>query len=75
MEKHSIPPLATRAAHYKVPGSSLTKTGKYRLAIRIRGRTEPMYFMDFVFATTDMERNENEWVADTHQYAVEFEIH
>jgi nitrate/TMAO reductase-like tetraheme cytochrome c subunit len=75
MEKHSIPPLATRAAHYKVPASQLTKPGKYRLAVRIRGRTEPMYFMDFVFATTDMERNENEWVTDTHQYAVEFEMH
>ena len=53
----------------------LHSSRKYRLAIRIRGRTEPMYFMDFVFATTDMERNENEWVADTHQYAVEFEMH
>ncbi|HXH38383.1 MAG TPA: multiheme c-type cytochrome [Thermoanaerobaculia bacterium] len=75
MEKHSIPPLATRTAHYKVPASKLTKSGKYRLAARIRGRTEPMYFMDFVFATTDMERAENQWVTDTHQYAVEFEMH
>jgi len=75
MEKHSIPPLATRTAHYKVPASKLTKAGKYRLAARIRGRTEPMYFMDFVFATKDMERAENEWVTDTHQYAVEFEMH
>ena len=75
MEKHSIPPLATRTAHYKVPASKLTKPGTYRLAARIRGRTEPMYFMDFVFATTDMKRTENEWVTDTHQYAVEFEMH
>src|SRR4051812_12044796 len=75
MEKHSIPPLAHRTAHYKVPASKLTKPGKYRLAARIRGRTEPMYFMDFVFATTDMERSENEWVTDTHQYAVAFEMH
>jgi hypothetical protein len=75
MEKHSIPPLATRTAHYKVPADKLTKPGTYRLAVRIRGRTEPMYFMDFVFATTDMERNENEWVTDTHQYAVAFEMH
>ena len=75
MEKHSIPPLATRTASYKVPADKLTKPGTYRLAVRIRGRTEPMYFMDFVFATTDMERNENEWVTDTHQYAVAFEMH
>lgn len=75
MEKHSIPPLATRTAHYKVPAKVLTKPGTYRLAARIRGRTEPMYFMDFVFATTDMKRAENEWVTDTHQYAVAFELH
>lgn len=75
MEKHSIPPLATRTASYKVPADKLTRPGTYRLAARIRGRTEPMYFMDFVFATIDMERNENEWVTDTHQYAVAFEMH
>jgi len=75
MEKHSIPPQATRAARYKVPGSKLTKPGTYRLAVRLRGRTEPMYFMDFVFATTDMKRSENEWVTDSHQYAVAFEVH
>jgi nitrate/TMAO reductase-like tetraheme cytochrome c subunit len=75
MEKHSIPPLATRVANYKVPAAKMTKPGTYRLAARIRGRTEPMYFMDFVFATTDMKRAENEWVTDTHQYAVAFEVH
>lgn len=75
MEKHSIPPLATRAASYKVPGNLLTKPGTYRLAARLRARTEPIYFMEFVFATTDMKRAENEWVTDTHQYAVEFEVH
>jgi nitrate/TMAO reductase-like tetraheme cytochrome c subunit len=75
MEKHSIPPLATRAAKYIVPGNLLTKKGKYRLAARLRARTEPIYFMEFVFATTDMKKAENEWVTDTHQYAVEFEVH
>lgn len=74
MEKHSIPPLATRVAHYKVPAKLMTKPGTYRLAARVRGRTEPMYFMDFVFATTDMKRAENEWVTDTHAYAVEFTV-
>ena len=62
------------SAHYKVPAEKLTKPGTYRLAVRIRGRTEPIYFMDFVFATTDMKRAENEWVTDTHHYAVAFEI-
>ena len=75
MEKRSIPPLGSRFANYQVPGKLLTKPGTYRLAARLRGRTEPIYFMDFVFATTDMKRAENEWVTDTHAYAVTFEIH
>ena len=75
MEKHSIPPLGTRTAKYKVPASLMTKPGTYRLAARLRGRTEPIYFMEFVFATTDMKRAENEWVTDTHAYAVTFEVH
>jgi len=75
MEKHSIPPLATRTANYKVPGTLLTKPGTYRLAARLRGRTEPIYFMEFVSATTDMKRAENEWVTDTHAYAVAFDVH
>jgi nitrate/TMAO reductase-like tetraheme cytochrome c subunit len=74
MEKRSIPPLATRVAKYKVPGDKLTKAGTYRLAVRLRGRTEPMYFMAFVEATRDMKRAENEWVTDTHAYAVEFVV-
>jgi hypothetical protein len=74
MEKRSIPPLATRTAKYTVPGDKLTVRGKYKLAVRLRGRTEPIYFMTFVGATTDMKRTENEWVTDTHQYAVEFDV-
>jgi len=75
MEKRSIPPLASRAAKYKVPGNLLTKAGTYRLAVRLRGRTEPIYFMTFVGATTDMKRSENEWATDTHAYAVEVDVH
>ena len=75
MEKHSIPPLATRTAKYKVPGNVLTKPGTYRLVARLRARTEPIYFMEFVFATEDMKKTENEWATDTHQYAVAFEVH
>lgn len=75
LEKRSIPPLATRQANYKVPGELLTKAGTYKLVARLRGRTEPIYFMNFVFATTEMKRTENEWVTDTHAYAVEFDVH
>ena len=75
LEKRSIPPLGSRVAHYKVPGEKLTKAGTYKLAARLRGRTEPIYFMEFVFATTDMKRTENEWVTDTHAYAVGFDVH
>jgi len=74
LEKHSIPPLTSRTAKYKVPGRLLTKPGTYKLAVRLRGRTEPIYFMNFVFSTIDMKRSENEWVTDTHQYAVEFDV-
>lgn len=74
MEKRSIPPLGTRIARYKVPANALTKPGKYRLAVRLRGRTEPIYFMKFVEATDDMIRAENEWADDTHAYVVEFEV-
>lgn len=75
LEKRSIPPLGSRVAKYKVPGNLLKKPGTYRLACRLRGRTEPIYFMEFVFATTDMKRTENEWVTDTHAYAVAFDVH
>ena len=74
MEKRSIPPLGTRIASYQVPAEKLTKPGKYRLAVRLRGRTEPIYFMKFVDATHDMIRSENEWADDTHAYVVEFEV-
>jgi nitrate/TMAO reductase-like tetraheme cytochrome c subunit len=75
LEKRSIPPLGSRTAHYKVPGDLLKKQGTYRLAARLRGRTEPIYFMEFVFATTGMKQTENEWVTDTHAYAVAFDVH
>jgi hypothetical protein len=74
MEKRSIPPLASRVAKYKVPGDALKKAGTYRLAVRLRGRTEPIYFMTFVDATRDMLRTENEWADAIHPYAVEFEV-
>jgi nitrate/TMAO reductase-like tetraheme cytochrome c subunit len=75
LEKRSIPPLGHRDANYKVPGELMKKPGTYRLIARLRGRTEPIYFMEFVFATTEMKRTENEWVTDTHAYAVAFDVH
>jgi len=74
MEKRSIPPLATREAKYHVPGEKVKKPGTYKLAVRLRGRTEPIYFMNFVGATNDMLRSENEWADNTHQSISEFEI-
>lgn len=74
MEKRSIPPLGTRLAQYKVPAEKLKQPGTYKLAVRLRGRTEPIYFMNFVNATKDMIRAENEWADDIHPYAVEFEV-
>ncbi len=75
LEKRSIPPLGSRIAHYQVPGDKLIKPGPYKLVVRLRGRTEPIYFMEFVKATTEMERTENKWVTDTHAYAVAFDVH
>ena len=74
MEKRSIPPLGTRVAKYKIPASAFSKPGTYRFAARLRARTEPIYFMKFVDATTDMIRSENEWADAIHAYAVEFEV-
>ena len=74
MEGRSIPPLASRDANYSVPGELLTEPGIYKLAIRMRSRAEPIYFMRFVGATTEMERTMNEWMLDIDAYTVEFEI-
>lgn len=74
MEARSIPPLGSRDAEYTVPGELLTKPGKYRLAVRMRSRAEPIYFMRFVGATADMEQSMNQWMLDIHPYAVEFDI-
>jgi hypothetical protein len=74
MEGRSIPPLGTRAASYRVPGKYLPKPGTYRLAVRLRSRAEPIYFMQFVYATKDMEQAMNEWMLDIHPYTVEFDV-
>ncbi|HUF77843.1 MAG TPA: multiheme c-type cytochrome [Thermoanaerobaculia bacterium] len=74
MEKRSIPPLGSKDAKYSVPGRLLETPGLYRLAVRMRSRAEPLYFMKFVGATKDMERAMNEWMVDIHPYTVEFAV-
>lgn len=72
MEQRSIPPLGSREARYTVPAEVMTKPGTYRLAVRLRSRAEPIYFMRFVGATADMERAMNEWMLSVHAGSAEF---
>ena len=74
MEGHSIPPLSSRHAKYKIPASAMSVPGTYRLSARLRSRAEPMYFMRFVRATPEMMRSMNEWVVDAHPQTVVFEV-
>ena len=74
MEGRSLPPLGSRMANYTVPRSAMSQPGKYKLAVRLRSRAEPVYFMRFVGATLDMEQAMNEWMLDIHPYTVEFEV-
>ncbi len=74
MEGRSIPPLGWRMADYTVPADAMTKPGTYTLAVRLRSRAEPIYFMRFVGATPEMEQAMNEWMIDIHPYAVTFEV-
>lgn len=74
MEARSLPPLGSRDATYRVPAELITKPGTYRLAVRKRSRAEPIYFMRFVDATSDMEQAMNEWMVDIHPYTVEFQV-
>ena len=74
MEQRSIPPLGKRDADYTVPAKYLTRPGKYKLAVRLRSRAEPIYFMKFVGATEEMIRGMNERMVDIHPYTVEFDV-
>ena len=74
MEQHSIPPLRTRDADYSIPGSAFKKPGTYQLAVRLRSRAEPIYFMNFVGSTEEMKQRMNERMADAHFYSVSFEV-
>ena len=74
MEGRSIPPLSSRDANYVVPGELINRPGTWRLAVRMRSRAEPIYFMRFIGATEEMIRAMNEWMLDIHPYTVEFEV-
>ena len=74
MEGRSIPPLGERIASYTVPARLMAQPGKYRLAVRLRSRAEPIYFMKFVKATAEMEQAMNEWMIDIHPYTVQFDV-
>ena len=52
----------------------MSAPGKYKLAVRLRSRAEPIYFMRFVNATSDMERSMNEWMLSVHASSAEFQV-
>jgi hypothetical protein len=66
MEAHSIPPLDHRTPRYRIPAAALAKPGPYRLSVRMRSRTEPIYFMRQIHSTPDMIRRMNENMLDVH---------
>ncbi|MEM9588753.1 MAG: multiheme c-type cytochrome [Planctomycetota bacterium] len=60
MEAHSIAPLDSRNAKYRVPADAIRYPGQYRISVRMRSRTEPMYFMRQINSTPDMIRRMNQ---------------
>lgn len=74
MEARSLPPLSSREANYRVPAEVMATPGTYRLAVRLRSRAEPIYFMRFVGATVEMEQAMNQGIMDIHPYTVEFQV-
>ena len=74
MEAHSIPPLDHRIAKYKIPANAFSIPGTYRLSVRMRSRTEPMYLMRLVESTPDMIRRMNENMIDICQSSFQFEV-
>jgi hypothetical protein len=57
-----------------VPASLMKSPGKYQLAVRLRSRAEPIYFMQFVGATPEMQQAMNQWMLDFNARTVEFEV-
>ena len=74
MEAHSVPPLDSRRAKFKIPRQLVSQPGRYRLSVRMRSRVEPVYFVKFVGGTAEMQRMLNEGIIDVHPYSSEFEL-
>ncbi len=74
MEAHSIPPLGSRKAKYRVPSELMQQPGSYRLSVRMRSRMEPLYFMRFCEATLEMQRRMLEQTLDIAEHSVAFEV-
>lgn len=72
MEAHSIPPLDSRKAKYKVPANRMCMPGVYRLDVRLRSRVEPSYFMRLVGSTPEMINRMNHQILDIHTQSFEF---
>jgi hypothetical protein len=74
MEAHSIAPLDHRVPKFHIPASAVRQPGTYRLSVRMRSRTEPMYFMRQIKSTSDMigRMNENmlELCKSSHTFMV-----
>lgn len=64
MEAHSIAPLDHRIAKYTIPATAFQHPGAYRLSVRMRSRTEPMYFMRQIGCSPEMMRRMNENMID-----------
>jgi hypothetical protein len=74
MEARSLAPLGSRRVPYKVPAQLMCQPGRYRLSVRMRNRTEPLYFMRFCESTVEMQRAMLEGTLDFHESSVEFEV-
>ena len=74
MEGRSLPPLSQRDATYTIPAAALKDPGRYRLSIRMRSRAEPMYFMDFIGSTPEMDQAMDEWMINLHESSAEFTV-
>ena len=72
MEAHSIPPLDSKTAHYTIPATAFAQPGPYRLSVRMRSRTEPMYFMRLIKSSSDMIQRMRDNTLDLHPSSYTF---
>ncbi len=74
MEAHSLPPTASKQARYTIPGHLLQQPGTYRLTVRMRSRSHPVYFMQFCNATPEMMKAMVQEAVDFHVQSSIFEV-